>query len=83
MANLVWTGILYGCTLGIVLICYRAFMHDRRLDQEYGTKAIIDKVYLKSPAKAVGLDAREKAAKNLVPGTKATLPPWAAKTKRA
>jgi hypothetical protein len=78
MANLVWTGILYACTMGIVLVCFRAFMHDRKVEQERGTRAMIDRAYIKSPVKTAAMEAQEKAFKNQIPGNKVQTPPWVA-----
>jgi hypothetical protein len=83
MANFVWTGILYICTLGIVYVCYRAFMHDRRVERESGTREMIDRAYVRSPVKSHAMEAKEKAANNQIPGAKAQTPPWAARARRA
>ena len=82
MGNLVWTGVLYSFTISIVFVCYRAFMHDRRIEQESSTRAMINSAYLKSPARTTAVEAQEKAAKNQIPGIKAQTPPWI-KAKRA
>jgi hypothetical protein len=83
MANFIWTGILYLCTLTIVLVCYRAFIQDRKADREAKTKGMIERVYLKKPADVPAVVAQEKTIKNQIPGRKAETPPWMAKAKRA
>jgi hypothetical protein len=82
MGNLVWTGVLYSFTITIVFVCYRAFMQDRRVEQESGTRAMINSAYLKSGVRTTAVEAQERAAKNQIPGTKAPTPPWI-KAKRA
>ncbi len=82
MGNLVWTGVLYIFTLAIVYVCYRAFMHDRKVEQESGTRAMINSAYLKSAGRMAAIEAQEKAAKNQIPGVKVETPPWM-KSKRA
>ena len=76
MANLVWTGILYACTMGVVLVCYRAFMQDRRIEQEIGARALVDRVYAKGAARSPAMPAPDKAATRQVPGVKVEPPPW-------
>ncbi len=41
MGNLIWTGILYFSTIGIVYITYRVFMEDRRADRLNLTQELI------------------------------------------
>jgi hypothetical protein len=81
MANLVWTAILYISTVGIVLVCYRAFVFDRKVERERSTSAMIAKAYQKVPGKAPALPATGKLQ---IPGVKTQAPPpWAAKARRA
>ncbi len=77
MGNLVWTGILYTMTASIVMVCYRAFMADRKAERERGTRALIEKAYQKVPA---AVDATIDAKARAPAGPKlAVPPPWAAK----
>ena len=52
MANLVWTGILYGSTLGIVFMIYRIFVVDRKAENEQKTSELVRRSYGRQPAAA-------------------------------
>jgi hypothetical protein len=41
MGNLIWTGVLYFSTIGIVYVTYRIFMEDRRADRLNLTQELI------------------------------------------
>jgi len=41
MGNLIWTGVLYFSTIGIVYVTYRVFMEDRRADRLNLTQELI------------------------------------------
>ena len=80
MANLVWTAILYFSTASIVLVCYRGFIYDRKVERERGTAAMIQKAYQKVPGK----DVASAQGGLVIPGAKTQAPPpWAAKARRA
>jgi hypothetical protein len=83
MGNFIWTGILYLSTLTIVLVCYRAFIQDRKTEREASMKVMIERAYLKTPANAQAVVAQEKVMKNQIPGRKVETPPWMVKAKRA
>ncbi len=83
MANLVWTAILYFSTASIVLVCYRAFVHDRRVERERGTKAMIERAYQKVPEAGPAAVKPAPVGKGQIAGGKTQAPlPWAAKTRR-
>ena len=41
MANFIWTGCLYFSTFVIVMIIYRAFINDKKLEKEKRTAQLI------------------------------------------
>lgn len=45
MANLVWTGVLYFCTFGIVYLIYRLFKFDRQAENISKTQDLINRSY--------------------------------------
>ena len=43
MGNLIWNLIIYGVTFGIVFICFRAFVEDRKESEQNATQLLVER----------------------------------------